>query len=193
MFDAKVLREGLDRSSLMVIATTASGRVEYANLAATAFFGSLKGVDLSNPPPAEDPKGPMPTFVGLWEAVKDDACAGMPALVRTRAATGSLYLWTNVVPAGKKGGSGHVFFLADLTAQVAGSEPVRRLVSQLAHDLRSPLTSISGAAELLLSGRVGGLETVQAKLVKIVDEGASRMASIISTVSSEERNGGPSA
>jgi len=192
MFDAKVLREGLDRSSLMVIATSASGRVEFANLAATAFFGSLEGVDLASPPPMEDPKGPLATFVGLWEAVKDDACAGMPTLLRSRAETGSLYLWTNVVPAGKKG-AGHIFFLADLTAQISGSEPVRRMVSQLAHDLRSPLTSIAGAAELLLSGRVGGLETTQAKLIRIVDEGANRMANIISTVSSEERNGGPSA
>ena len=186
MIDSDSIIEGLGRASLAVVATSAQGRVEWANEAASLLFGPLQGINLSQPPHIEDPKGPLATFVGLWEAVKDLEGPPAPSLLRSKASAGSIYLWSNVVPAG----TGYLFFLADLTAQVAGSEPVRRLVSQLAHDLRSPLTSISGAAELLLSGRVGGLETVQAKLVRIVDEGASKMANIISTASAEERIGG---
>lgn len=190
MGNATLLLDGLDRSRLMVIATDRSGRVTHANAAANALFGDLDGLDLSHPPPLENPKGPLAVLVGLWDALKEDPSAGEPSLLRTKREISSSYLWAHSIALGESGESGQLILVADLTAHVAGSEPVRRLVAQLAHDLRSPLTSISGAAELLLSGRVGSLQKTQQKLVRIVDDGATKMTSIIQVVTEENSEGG---
>ncbi len=190
MGNATLLLDGLDRSRLMVIATDPSGRVTHANAAAKALFGDLEGLDLSQPPPLQEPKGPLAVLVGFWDAVREDASAGEPSLLRAKREISSTYLWAHSIPLGERGESGQLILAADLTAHVAGSEPVRRLVAQLAHDLRSPLTSISGAAELLLSGRVGSLQKTQQKLVRIVDDGATKMTSIIQVVAEENSEGG---
>jgi signal transduction histidine kinase len=190
MLDATKLQEGLNRSALATLAVTGKGEIEGFNDAAVELFGSLEGLNLSRPNAQDDPLSALASLTGFWESMQDETDFASPSLLRAKSEGSSLYLWINVVPTGSNGTGGFLFLVANLTAQVSGSEPVRKLVSQLAHDLRSPLTSISGAAELLLSGRVGGLETVQQKLVRIVDEGATKMATIITTVSTEERDGG---
>jgi signal transduction histidine kinase len=116
-----------------------------------------------------------------------------PILVRIVTKGLSSFLWMHSVPSGSPESAGTLFMAVDLTTHIAGSEPLQRMIGQLAHDLRSPLTSISGAAELLLSGRVGELPGVQEKLVKIVDDGASRMADIIQNASDEGKEGGAAA
>ena len=47
--------------------------------------------------------------------------------------------------------------------RAADEPPVQELVSALSHDLRSPLNSIIGFSEILLSERVGGLNAEQKK------------------------------
>lgn len=189
----EALLKSLERSSLMLVATDASGRVEYANEAARSLFGSLDDVNLSSPPLCDDPRGPMASLIGAWESLEDRRRPSDPHLVRVKSGGLSYFLWFHSVPNGAADNPGVTFLVVDLTAHLTGSEPVRKLVGQLAHDLRSPLTSIAGAAELLLSGRVGPLPGVQEKLVKIVDDGASKMATIIQHAADEGAERGTSA
>lgn len=177
--------KSLERSSLALISTDSRGRVRYSNERAVQLFGSLEGITLADPPPIDDPRGPLANLVAVWEGLEDRSVPAPPRIVRVKAAGLSSFLWFHCVPQGEGTGAGTLFLVADLTAHLAGSEPVQRLISQLAHDLRSPLTSIAGAAELLLSGRVGSLPGVQEKLVKIVDDGATRMTSIIQHAAEE--------
>lgn len=190
MGNATLLLDGLDRSRLMVITTDRSGRVTHANDAAKALFGDLDGLDFSQPPVLQNPKSPLAILVGFWDALREDASAGEPSLLRVECEVSSTYLWAHSIALSEGEESGHLILVADLTAHVAGAEPVQRLVAQLTHDLRSPLTSISGAAELLLSGRVGSLQKTQQKLVRIVDDGATKMTSIIQVVAEENSGGG---
>jgi signal transduction histidine kinase len=190
MENATCLLEGLERASLMMVTTTPEGLVEYVNPSARALLGDLSGVDLSDPPPCDDPKGPLAGLIGLWESRSDSDVADESGLIQAKRRGSPIYLWVHSIRLGASGSAGRLFLIADLTTQVVESEPVRHLVGQLAHDLRSPLTSIAGAAELLLSGRVGSLATTQAKLVKIVDGGATKLNTIIRGVSGEEREGG---
>jgi len=185
--------EGYARAALVAVAAGPDGRIEYASPAAEPLFGSLMGLDLSSPPECEDPRSPLGNLIRIWEASQNETDSNGPALIRAKSSGGSTYFWVQVIPLGAGGVGGRLILLADLTTHITGSEPVRRLVSQLAHDLRSPLTSIAGAAELLLSGRVGALAGAQQKLVKIVDEGSSRMNAIIRNVSEEGREGGTAA
>jgi signal transduction histidine kinase len=167
-----------------------AGKVAYASPPAARSLGPIEGVDLEAPADTGDPRGPLSVLVEFWQASRTSAEGAGPALLRAKVDGSSRYLWAQIVPLSEGPRSGALVLVLDLTHHVTGSEPVRRLVAQLAHDLRSPLTSIAGAAELLLSGRVGTLAGVQEKLVKIVDDGAGRMADIISRASQEGREGG---
>ena len=79
---------------------------------------------------------------------------------------------------------GVVVTLESMGSSDAVQQRVRQFVSHVTHDLRTPLTSIMGASDLLLSGRVGALEDRHARLLKIVGEGTQRMASLLSELSS---------
>jgi signal transduction histidine kinase len=72
-----------------------------------------------------------------------------------------------------------ILMMVDVTALLSSAASVRTVFSQVNHDLRSPLTSIGGAAELLLSGRVGDLDAMQKRLVGIVEESVGRIARIL--------------
>lgn len=74
---------------------------------------------------------------------------------------------------------GTVVTVEALRPSEAVEERVRQFVSQLTHDLRTPLTSILGASDLLLSGRVGTPEERHLRLLKIVNEGTQRMAALL--------------
>jgi len=54
-----------------------------------------------------------------------------------------------------------------------------KVIRQLGHDLRTPLTSISGAVELLQSGRLGGLQEGQVKVVGLMQKGADALLKLI--------------
>ncbi len=63
-------------------------------------------------------------------------------------------------------------------------ERVRQFVAHLTHDLRTPLTSLMGASDLLLSGRVGDIDERHARLLRIVSESTERMASLLNEITS---------
>ena len=75
--------------------------------------------------------------------------------------------------------------IMDLTDLVAQGDMAREFVRQVRHDLRSPLTSMRGAVDLLLSERLGTLDEKQKKLVVLVEKATHHMTAIVS--------GGPAA
>jgi signal transduction histidine kinase len=78
---------------------------------------------------------------------------------------------------------GTLFTVEPLEISERVNERVRQFVAHMTHDLRTPLTSILGASDLLLSGRVGEPDERHAKLLRIVGEGTQRMASLLSEIS----------
>jgi len=70
--------------------------------------------------------------------------------------------------------------LMDLTDAAAQGDMAREFVRQVRHDLRSPLTSMRGAVDLLLSGRLGPLEEKQKKLLVLVEKASHQMTAIVS-------------
>jgi signal transduction histidine kinase len=185
--------ESLAGGSLAIISTEPGGRIAYASPVAESIFGRLEGLDLSDPPPCDDPRGPFAGLLSLWEEARSRSLPTEPALLRVKSNGVSSFLWAQVLPNPSRSPSDRTFLFLDVTRHLTGSEAVSRLISQLAHDLRSPLTSIAGATELLLSGRIGSLQSAQQKLLKIVDEGAGKMAGIIDRAAIEGSEGGTQA
>jgi signal transduction histidine kinase len=64
-----------------------------------------------------------------------------------------------------------------------------KVIRQLGHDLRTPLTSVSGAVELLQSGRLGGLEEGQKKVLGLLQKGAEGMLRLIDEACAPYRQG----
>lgn len=60
-------------------------------------------------------------------------------------------------------------------------------IRDLGHDLRSPLTSLSGAVELLQSGRVGALTQEQDRLLGMMQQGLQMMLTLIDDATSPYR------
>lgn len=60
-------------------------------------------------------------------------------------------------------------------------------IRQLSHDLRTPLTSMSGAVELLESGRLGRLTPEQARLLDMLGKGLQMMLSLLDDASARAR------
>ncbi|HEV8701429.1 MAG TPA: histidine kinase dimerization/phospho-acceptor domain-containing protein [Candidatus Polarisedimenticolia bacterium] len=60
-------------------------------------------------------------------------------------------------------------------------------IRQLSHDLRTPLTSMSGAVELLESGRLGRLTDEQVRLLDMLGKGLQMMLSLLDDASARAR------
>jgi signal transduction histidine kinase len=63
-----------------------------------------------------------------------------------------------------------------------------KVIRALGHDLRTPLTSISGAVELLQSGRLGGLEPPQEKVLGLMAKGVENMVRLIDEATAPYHN-----
>jgi signal transduction histidine kinase len=172
---------GLEAATLLV---EGDGRVVFCNGAAVGLLGrDLAGVSLSTGDFDDD----LP-FVATLAARYRAAAARRAPLRELLAGSegGELrFFWAVSSPAGgpagksSKGRDEQVLLILDVTETLSASATVRKVFSQVNHDLRSPLTSIAGAAELLQSGRVGELEGMQKRLITIVEEGARKMAEIL--------------
>ncbi len=60
-------------------------------------------------------------------------------------------------------------------------------IRQLTHDLRTPLSSMSGAVELLEAGRLGQLTPEQTKLLGMLGKGMQMMLSLLDDASARAR------
>lgn len=163
--------EGLGAALLVV---DASGRVTWANAVCESILGSgLAGVRLDRQEDLEDRSSL------LFEVAGRLAGAPGPALIVAPHDGGPRYYWMTRAALGNGAQGGHLVMLNDITDALTGSPFLRKIFSQVSHDLKSPLTSISGACELLGSGRVGTIEGTQRKLVGIIEEGTRRMEEIL--------------
>jgi len=75
--------------------------------------------------------------------------------------------------------AGTVIVLRDVTAERESAQAKSEFVSTVAHELRTPMTSIQGYAELLLEGTVGALNPDQQHLLTIILSNSNRMSELV--------------
>ncbi|HET6372518.1 MAG TPA: histidine kinase dimerization/phospho-acceptor domain-containing protein [Candidatus Polarisedimenticolia bacterium] len=157
-----------------------AGRVVHANAAAGRLFGrDVAGSDLKNGSFEDD----LPIFVHVVESyrIRGGEASATGELIIATTPSGSSFYWATMSPVdGAEGFSGGCLLIVqEITAALTEAPALNKILSQVRHDLKSPLTSIGGAAELLLSGRMGELPGVQRRLVAIIEEGTQKMGSIL--------------
>jgi len=77
------------------------------------------------------------------------------------------------------GGTGIAILAMEITDAFRAGPKEGQAIRQLGHDLRTPLTSMGGAVELLQGGRLGSLTPEQGKLIGMVQQGLDLMLSLI--------------
>jgi len=169
-----------------LILTGDDARVVFANECSRRLFGrDLTGSVLRPEEVDED----LPIVASMVQGFRRAAArpGAHRELVVATTPEGPRYFWLGVSPRdGDGGGSGaaRLVSMIDITESLSGSPSLQRIFSQVNHDIRSPLTSISGAAELLQSGRVGALDGVQQRLLGIIGEGVRKIDDILARTKS---------
>lgn len=175
------------------------GRILFCNTPAIRLLGrDLGGQSLAEGDFEDDL--PIVTALAARYRLASSGPVSAGEMIAVTGDDGPRYHWMQMSPAAADGGGEpgeRILMMVDVTSLLASAATVRTVFSQVNHDLRSPLTSIGGSAELLLSGRVGELDAMQKRLVGIVEESVKKIAAILArtkarlaerqVVSTEER------
>ncbi len=161
------------------------GKILYANQSAHRLFErDPTGIDLAGRATEDD----TALLAGVAERYR--AAKGAPQALRELMIVpdegGPRHCWLTLTPASGSAGAPRLLMLHDISDALTGSAALNKILSHVRHDLRSPLTSILGAAELLLSGRVGELQATQQRLARIIEGGARKMDEILSKTTVEK-------
>jgi signal transduction histidine kinase len=163
-------------AAVMVLDT--AGRVLFASAQAPGILGgeiaSVAGGMASDGAPQAD--FPREEVFKLLQAACRDGSSVSRLVTQDRESRH----YFQVCAAPLSGGSGTAVLIMDITGVVAQGDISREFVRQVRHDLRGPLTSMRGAVDLLLSGRVGSLDEKQKKLLGLVEKATHQMTDIVS-------------
>ncbi len=173
-------RLALDGLEAVVWLIAPDGSVILCNAASHRLFGrDVTGASLTTDRFDDD----LPHLACLAESLRSGL--GSPdrleRLIVSMEIAGPRYLWAALAasPGGAGGEAPRALLVQDVTGALTGSASLDKILSQVRHDLRGPLTSVAGSAELMLSGRVGDLPATQRRLATIIEESARRMGAIL--------------
>lgn len=93
----------------------------------------------------------------------------------------------SVVPVGTSRDGSMAALVMEITEVFSLGPREGDAIRQLSHDLRTPLTSMSGAVELLESGRLGKLTDEQVRLLDMLGKGMQMMLSLLDDASARAR------
>ena len=178
---AETLLQALDS---VVILVSPDGEILFSNGAAERLMGKdLHGARMRIQEFTD--ASPLSLLVAeVYERLADEAVGG--ELITDGTGDDARFYWMNLIRTGAfegvERGAGRLVTVLDVSDALTSSGPLSRVLSQVSHDLRSPLTSVAGAAELLLSGRTGELSDSHRRMVNIIDEGARKMNTILASV-----------
>jgi signal transduction histidine kinase len=121
-----------------------------------------------------------PIVRSIGEVVSDVRKTGRPAARRVEVSLERPR--TYGITAGPISGKGKDEAVAVAVQEAPAAQAGRaegQVIRQLGHDLRTPLTSISGAVELLQSGRLGSVAPQQERVLGMMQKGVDAMVRLI--------------
>ncbi|WP_432571977.1 sensor histidine kinase [Kineococcus sp. SYSU DK005] len=173
-----------------VLGTDRDGRVLFANTAVRRLLRQRAG-DLVGRPLAEVGRPPR-------EAQEEGAQGPSLAEVAAAGTGGRVVLWcrdgvprpaqvsVSPVVTGEET-VGSVLTVRDATEQERVEELKRQFTAVVSHELRTPLTAIKASLRLVTSGVLGPLPEEPARLLRIADENADRLAALVNDILDVER------
>lgn len=129
-----------------------------------------------------------PILRGVAEAAAAARRARRPSVRMVEVALERVHVFVIVAaPLPGPGRSGSIAVTVAETGPPEAGSAEGKVIRQLGHDLRTPLTSISGAIELLQSGRLGPLQETQVKVVGLMEKGSAALLRLIDEATSPYR------
>ncbi|MGQ9666069.1 MAG: GAF domain-containing protein [Anaerolineae bacterium] len=165
-----------------VLVNDVHGRVILMNTAAERILearaSSALGQDVRNFFAAAEPEGRQRVIQAVNAMLE---AGGPPQVVQTQLEIGGRIISTNIAPVLTEHGEllGLVTVLRDITREVEADRAKSEFVSTVSHELRTPMTSIKGYTDLLVMGAVGELNETQQRFLKIIQQNADRLTSLI--------------
>jgi signal transduction histidine kinase len=131
-----------------------------------------------------------PLVRGIAALVEAARHAALPQarLVEVQTDKARIYALVAAPVAGAGAARGRLTVTIAETGDPQASAAEGKVIRQLGHDLRTPLTSISGAVELLQSGRLGGLQPQQEKVLGLMQKGVDGMVRVIDEATAPYHN-----
>jgi signal transduction histidine kinase len=131
----------------------------------------------------------LPLVRGIAASVEAARHAALPQARLIEVQTDKARLYALVAaPVAAAGGKGRIAVSIAEAGDPQASVAEGKVIRQLGHDLRTPLTSISGAVELLQSGRLGGLQPQQEKVLGLMQKGVESMVRLIDEATAPYHN-----
>ena len=139
--------------------------------------------------PAED-AGPETLIDPLVAVIEESRRRGRPArrVVRVDVDRKRYYALAAGPAAGEPRGADVLALILEITEGFTVGPREGDDIRQLAHDLRTPLTSMSGAVELLESGRLGQVTAEQTRLLGMLQDGMRMMLTLIDDASARAKS-----
>lgn len=155
---------------------------------AASGWDTIVGVPAPARLPAED-AGPEALVEPLLAVIVESRRLERPAhrVVRVDVDRKRYYVVAAGPAAGDPRGAEVVAFVLEVTEGFTVSPQEGDEIRQLSHDLRTPLTSMSGAVELLESGRLGQVTAEQNRLLGMLQDGMQMMLSLIDDASARAK------
>jgi len=166
----------LDTLSWGVIVGDTNDKVSRANIAATRFITQEKrpitGLALSDISNDE-----------RWQQAVEQLKTKPTTPISTELKVGEQILRATISPmlsASNGTMEGSITFLYDITAEIDAQQAKDEFVASISQDLRTPMTSIMGYTDLLLSEAVGAVNSMQRKFLQRIKANADRMGTMLS-------------
>ena len=162
-----------DKGALAFLLVSARGSVT----------GSLGWETLSGDPAPRgigDGRDDDPVLRGIGEAVVEARRTRLPAARSVEVSLERPHVYAIIAaPLTGKGKDGEMAVVVHEAPAPRAGRGEGQVIRQLGHDLRTPLTSISGAVELLQSGRLGALQPQQERVLGMMQKGVDAMVRLI--------------
>ena len=171
-----------------VLGTDRDGRVLFANTAVRRLLRQRAG-DLVGRPLAEVGRPPREAQGAPGPSLAEVAAAGTGGRVVLWCRDGvprPAQVSVSPVVTGEET-VGSVLTVRDATEQERVEELKRQFTAVVSHELRTPLTAIKASLRLVTSGVLGPLPEEPARLLRIADENADRLAALVNDILDVER------
>ena len=146
---------------------------------------------LKAPTPARIPAAeeePSALIEGVTAAIDDARRLAAPTRrIVTLELDRQRFYTVSAGPIGGRGEGATAALILEITELFSLGPREGDAIRQLAHDLRTPLTSMSGAVELLESGRLGQLTPEQVRLLEMLGKGMQMMLSLLDDASARAK------
>lgn len=172
---ARLQQAVLDALPHVVFVVDGDGRILFTNSAALHLFETLGGAELRDVLNKVQPASNTPE---VRELLRFQEELGISARELFSVGDRLVAMTGQTIPAPGRG-ENLVHLMQDLTALARFAGMTREFVANMAHDLRTPLTSIRGYLELLLDGDLGPLPLEQRQALAVIEQHARNLEQLV--------------